>query len=542
MKKFISMLCVISLIFMLIGCQAKDKESSKENDSNLGSNKETNVEKNDSKVDGKESEKVKVSILQGAMEDFPPDIDANNNEIVKAINEKLPNNIELEWILVPRFSMTEKKTLMMSTGDYPDIVQVNTNEMVDWAEKGLIIPLDDIYKDHYKNIYNYLSEEDLKRSKYNGKTYGICLPSTNLWGPQMMYIRTDWLKNLNLEMPKTTDELFEVLKAFTFNDPDGNGKDDTFGICDRKGFPGFTSILSCFDVQFSYWSKVNDEIIPDIIRPEMKDALAYLNSLYTAGVMDKDTLTNNMDMLEAKFESGSIGMMGSAAWTQNARTIPNLEKTVKGAEVATWIPYIGDKPAKFVRQRPGKQVMYAVTIGCKHPEAVLDVFNWMIDFDKSVEPIKALNAETVFGQDMINRLDDVIGGKYYAEKNQTKLSGEDLVDRSLRISYQFTSTAKDALSPEEYIEYAKESVKLGSIGEQYPKDIELCVNNSDYNDMNISGKVYAELWNDIYTYWEEISVGIITGTVSIDKFDEWVDFFYSNGGQDIIDEVTEMNK
>lgn len=186
--------------------------------------------------------------------------------------------------------------------------------------------------------------------------------------------------------------------------------------------------------------------------------------------------------------------------------------------------------------------MYAITVGCKHPEAVLDVFNWMIDFDKSVEPIKALNAETVFGQDMINRLDDVIGGKYYAEKNQTKLSGEDLVDRSLRISYQFTSTAKDALSPEEYIEYAKESVKLGSIGEQYPKDIELCVNNSDYNDMNISGKVYAELWNDIYTYWEEISVGIITGTVSIDKFDEWVDFFYSNGGQDIIDEVTEMNK
>lgn len=43
-------------------------------------------------------------------------------------------------------------------------------------------------------------------------------------------IRQDWLDNLNLQAPQTTDELYTVAKAFTDNDPDQNGKNDTYGI------------------------------------------------------------------------------------------------------------------------------------------------------------------------------------------------------------------------------------------------------------------------------------------------------------------------
>ena len=43
-------------------------------------------------------------------------------------------------------------------------------------------------------------------------------------------MRVDWLKNLGLEMPTDLDSLYDVLYAFTYDDPDGNGQQDTVGI------------------------------------------------------------------------------------------------------------------------------------------------------------------------------------------------------------------------------------------------------------------------------------------------------------------------
>ena len=43
-------------------------------------------------------------------------------------------------------------------------------------------------------------------------------------------IRQDWLDNLGLDMPETFEEFKEVMRAFTEDDPDGNGVDDTYGF------------------------------------------------------------------------------------------------------------------------------------------------------------------------------------------------------------------------------------------------------------------------------------------------------------------------
>ena len=45
-----------------------------------------------------------------------------------------------------------------------------------------------------------------------------------------MFIRQDWLDNLGLKMPTTIEELKEVARAFTEDDPDGNGQNDTYGL------------------------------------------------------------------------------------------------------------------------------------------------------------------------------------------------------------------------------------------------------------------------------------------------------------------------
>ena len=63
---------------------------------------------------------------------------------------------------------------------------------------------------------------------YNGKSYGLA-STGSIAKNEGLLIRKDWLDKLGLKVPTTTDELMAVMKAFTFNDPDGNGKADTYG-------------------------------------------------------------------------------------------------------------------------------------------------------------------------------------------------------------------------------------------------------------------------------------------------------------------------
>ena len=52
----------------------------------------------------------------------------------------------------------------------------------------------------------------------------------------MPMIRKDWVDKLGLAMPATTDELFEVLKAFQEQDANGNGEADEVVAIDFDNF------------------------------------------------------------------------------------------------------------------------------------------------------------------------------------------------------------------------------------------------------------------------------------------------------------------
>lgn len=60
----------------------------------------------------------------------------------------------------------------------------------------------------------------------DGKVYGIPFSRQ----AQGMFIRKDWLAKVGMKAPKTWAELLDVAKAFTDKDPDGNGKNDTYGL------------------------------------------------------------------------------------------------------------------------------------------------------------------------------------------------------------------------------------------------------------------------------------------------------------------------
>ena len=72
---------------------------------------------------------------------------------------------------------------------------------------------------------NFLGKEFFEEGKHlvDGKL--LCIPRITVYNGAMktVYFRQDWLDNLGLSEPTTLDELHDVLYAFTYDDPDGNG-------------------------------------------------------------------------------------------------------------------------------------------------------------------------------------------------------------------------------------------------------------------------------------------------------------------------------
>ena len=490
---------------------------------------------------------AKISILNNMFGTFPADVDPNDNKWVNIFKEELPH-IDIEWILAPDGAeYTEMLNLLMGSGDFPDVFWgggVNGQ----WAEMGLLLEITDMHDRLYSNVYNFLTRDDLANTWYGGKQYGIKVINNGTQNPMLQYIRTDWLENLGMAMPKTLDELYDVLYAFTYGDPDGNGTDDTYGLCggmQSYSFSHLWSIWCSFDVLPNYWTTVGNEIIPDVIRPETKKALEYLRKLWADGLIDKDTLViPNQNEIEAKGTQGLIGVTGMASGGMAGRAYPNMVAGNPDARITELLPVPANGKIWLPLDRNGGK-QYFITVACEYPEAVFELFNWAITQDTSREPLFALNADKIYlGEVGVNSR--VVGDRFLLELPNADLTPEAAFD-IYRFSYRFhfgtTSSLPNNLLIEAHRLLYEEGVAAGrNTHECQYTSKELTVRYGRLNEFVVGGPVMSELWSDLYTYWNEVSAGIIIGDLPLDDFDKWVSFFYSGGGQDIINEITALNK
>ncbi|OAS19161.1 extracellular solute-binding protein [Paenibacillus oryzisoli] len=235
-----------------------------------------------------------------------------NNRWTKWINENAP--VQVEFIPVPRTNSSEKWNVLFASGQAPDLVMEFSNPyMKDLAAKGQVIPLDDAiakYSTNYKKMI--AGNESLQKlTRFNGKTYfmGRTLPFT---ANHYVMIRQDWLDKLKLPMPKTTEEYLQVAKAFTEQDPDGNGKKDTLGST-FYDVDAFFQLYQASDEtlpMITSYHLINDQYVRTWDRP--KADLAFRKSMYDAGVVDKDTFTDkNGAKAQQDWVNGKLGIYGS---------------------------------------------------------------------------------------------------------------------------------------------------------------------------------------------------------------------------------------
>ncbi len=289
-KKFIAAggSLVLSLS-LLAACGGSDKSSSKSDSSSSQAGDNT------------------ITIMSPYIDSEPP---AKDNQIQTALEKLTGQKMDMTW--VANSSYADKFNVTLASGDLPEImvVQGKTAAFVKSAESGAFWDLTNYLKD-YDNLAQ-ANKTTLKSSSVNGKVYGIYRSRDTI--RSAVIIRKDWLKKLGLEVPKTTEDLYNIAKAFTEDDPDGNGINDTVGL----NIPKWESMNngSIYDIMAlwygagnSWVESKNGDLEPSFMSSAYLDSLTFIKKMVDEGLVNSDYATLSTDSWNDNFINGKAGII-----------------------------------------------------------------------------------------------------------------------------------------------------------------------------------------------------------------------------------------
>jgi putative aldouronate transport system substrate-binding protein len=210
--------------------------------------------------------------------------------IEAALEEHTGMKVEFQW--VPDASKEEKLNAALASGQLADMVSltVTTDTTVRSAlTSGMFWDVEE-YLDEFPNL-SQIPETTIDAARVDGELYGI--PYQKPAARYGVVVRQDWLDNLGLEVPHTIEELTEVARAFTEDDPDGNGKDDTVGFYDREEsfLVGFRSLTGYFGAGNKFEVTDDGQVVPAFTTDAFKEAMEWYRGVYENGWMNQEFVT-----------------------------------------------------------------------------------------------------------------------------------------------------------------------------------------------------------------------------------------------------------
>lgn len=230
------------------------------------------------------SEKLTVNLMTQSFGGSWPE----NAPVIQELNKKLNIDLKVQW--VPSDSYQEKLSTLAASNDFPDVFLIDNTLFKKWRDKNLFMDIKP-YIQKYPSLVSQVSEEAYKLLNPKDKIYGV--PFYNIATRDGLVIRQDWLNKLNLKVPATIDEFYEVAKAFATKDPDGNGKDDTIGftftVNTKNGTVGDLDFLRGGFGIYNGYGEVNGKLVSQYEQAEQwKNLALFLRKAYAEGVLEKD--------------------------------------------------------------------------------------------------------------------------------------------------------------------------------------------------------------------------------------------------------------
>ena len=280
---------------------------------------------------------------------------------------------------------------MLVSNTLPDIIHYTTSSLDQLAADGGLIELDDLIDQYAPNIKKYF--ETFPEAKrlcslndhvyyVNGSNAGIengGLPAVQ----KGWFIRTDWLKKLGLEVPKTLDEFYNTMVAFRTQDPNGNGKMDEIPLFERQ--EGITQYIQLFDAHNS-WHVRDKKMVHGKTEEQYKNAIKELQKWYKEGLIDQEIFTRGQQSRE-QLLGQNIGGCTSDWFSSTANFNDRFKDAIPGFE---FMPI--DPPADIngvVKEASTRASFYGEAWGiskdCKDPVTAIKYMDfWMSDVGKEL--------------------------------------------------------------------------------------------------------------------------------------------------------------
>lgn len=247
---------------------------------------------------GKNEAPLKLTMLNVFYEAEAPKKD---NPLIVKLQGYTDTEMDITW--VPSSAYSDKIATMMVAGDLPKVLLVLNDKdplIRNGIKSGMFWEVGPYLK-NYKNLSVKMDQARLKNSAVDGKTYGI-YRARDLARRALIY-RQDWLENVGLQPPKTMDDVYNMLKAFTFNDPDRNGKHDTIGLVDYKTI-GQAAIISGWYGGPNVW---REDGTPDFKTDAYMNMLKFYKRLYNEKILNQDFGIMEENQKHDAFMKGKAG-------------------------------------------------------------------------------------------------------------------------------------------------------------------------------------------------------------------------------------------
>lgn len=236
------------------------------------------------------------------------------------VYERIRNELGIDLKLTALPSSSNDRDVKMNAAgaadNLPDLMAISRPVMLNLVKQGLLSPVEDMLEMMPERTKKMYTEDSIAYATVDGHLYGFTASTGDIKANEGILIRKDWLDNLGLEIPRTLDEYMDVMRAFTYDDPDGNGKDDTYGYgtfveitsyeegLGRRLDP-FFGAFGCAGT----WDLSKENPGLNILKPEYYDALSYIIQMCKEGVIDPNWLSQKKDDFKANWKQGKYGMM-----------------------------------------------------------------------------------------------------------------------------------------------------------------------------------------------------------------------------------------
>jgi len=453
---------------------------------------------------------------------------------VKAINERY--NVDFKSQYVPYDEYANKLPVVMAGGGLPDMIGMETVDanFVKWAKQGAFLPLNE-YIDKYPTL-RAIPKSVWDAVTVNGKIYAIPDYFPKKYGKKPI-IRKDWLDNLGLKMPTNYDELTKVAIAFAKNDPDRNGKDDTYGVGMVNTAAGSITYGVPMGAAWDggwYHKNAAGQFIPGLISPGFKKQIEVLRDLYAAGALNKDWPVAKIGDVRNDFFAGKYGIFYEQPYDISSKRFENLKKVAPNAEIAVIPPFAQEDGKKGFLGLSGYYEMFALNAGIKNDPDKINRILLMLDEFRTFIPVDQRTPDN----------------EYFNWKNGGVNTGYTMIN-----GFAIDKDEAQETQPENYVtnrgwapnDEANEPEKLMQepFTQSFIKNAVAVLKNTQVY-MDPINRVHSELYDakqsELTKKLNVHHVKMVVGQESIDNWDAAVKEYLSGGGQEVIDDVNKLMK